>query len=141
MSVTFTGVYQQDVKLARQLNLFTGINPKKAVLEELITDYLSTTNTESDVNESQKISEIALLDQLISVCNDSTEKDDRSSLLPRPMLRRDRVKKPAPILKRDRIVTVDPLKRPTSKPIKLSDRKLAIAPKPKLSKPNRSLFQ
>jgi hypothetical protein len=141
----FTGNYQQDVRTARQLNLFTGINPKKAVLEELITDYLSTTNTESDVNESQKISEIALLDELINACNDSTEsdteKDDRSSLLPRPMLRRDRVKKPAPILKRDRIVTVDPLKRPTSKPIKLSDRKLAIAPKPKLSKPNRSLFQ
>jgi hypothetical protein len=140
MSVTFTGVYQQDVKLARQLNLFTGINPKKAVLEELITDYLSTTNTESDVNESQKISEIALLDQLISVCNDSTEKDDRSSLLPKPMLRRDRVKKPAPILKHDHIV--DPLKRPTPRPVKLSDRKLAIAPKPKLnSKFNRSLFQ
>ena len=138
----FTGNYQQDVKLARQLNLFTGINPKKAVLEELITDYLSTTNTESDVNESQKISEIALLDQLISVCNDSTEKDDRSSLLPKPMLRRDRVKKPAPILNRDRIVTVDPLKRPAPRPVKLSDRKLTIAPKPKLnSKFNRSLFQ
>jgi hypothetical protein len=140
MAVTFTGVYQQDVKLARQLNLFTGVNPKKVVLEGLIADYLSTTNTESDVNESQKISEIALLDQLISVCNDSTEKDDRSSLLPKPMLRRDRVKKPAPILKRDRIV--DPLKRPTLRPVKLSDRNLAIAPKPKLnSKFNRSLFQ
>ena len=140
MAVTFTGVYQQDVKLARQLNLFTGVNPKKVVLEGLIADYLSTTNTESDVNESQKISEIALLDQLISVCNDSTEKDDRSSLLPKPMLRRDRVKKPAPILKRDRIVTVDPLKRPVSKPIKRVDR--VVGPKPKLnSKFNRSLFQ
>jgi hypothetical protein len=135
----FTGVYQQDVRTARQLNLFTGINPKKAVLEELITDYLSTTNTESDVNESQKISEIALLDQLISVCNDSTEKGDLP-LLPKPVLKRERVKKPAPILKRDRIV--DPLKRPTPRPVKLSDRKLAIAPKPKLnSKFNRSLFQ
>jgi hypothetical protein len=137
----FTGNYQQDVRTARQLNLFTGINPKKAVLEELITDYLSTTNTESDVNESQKISEIALLDQLISVCNDSTKKDDRpvSLLFPKPVLKRDQVKKPAPILKRDRIV--DPLKRPTPRPVKLSDRKLTIAPKPKLSKPNRSLFQ
>ena len=135
----FTGVYQQDVRTARQLNLFTGINPKKAVLEELITDYLSTTNTESDVNESQKISEIALLDQLISVCNDSTEKGDLP-LLPKPVLKRERVKKPAPILKRDRIV--DPLKRPTPRPVKLSDRNLAIAPKPKLnSKFNRSLFQ
>ena len=135
----FTGVYQQDVRTARQLNLFTGINPKKAVLEELITDYLSTTNTESDVNESQKISEIALLDQLISVCNDSTEKGDLP-LLPKPVLKRERVKKPAPILKRDRIV--DPLKRPTPRPVKLSDRKVTIAPKPKLnSKFNRSLFQ
>jgi hypothetical protein len=126
MSV-FTGNYQQDVKLARQLNLFTGVNPKKVVLEGLIADYLSTvsTNTESDVNESQKISE-----------------SDRSSLLPKPVLKRDRVSVPAPILKRDRIVTVDPLKRPISKPIKLSDRKLTIAPKPKLnSKFNRSLFQ
>jgi hypothetical protein len=41
MSV-FTGNYQQDVKLARQLNLFTGVNPKKVVLEGLIADYLST---------------------------------------------------------------------------------------------------
>jgi hypothetical protein len=138
MSVTFTGVYQQDVKLARQLNLFTGINPKKAVLEELITDYLSTTNTESDVNESQKISEIALLDQLISVCNDSTEKGDLP-LLPRPVLKRDRVQKPKPVLKSDRIVTVDPLKRPVSKPIKRVDR--VVGPKPKLVKFNRNYFQ
>jgi hypothetical protein len=140
MSVTFTGVYQQDVKLARQLNLFTGVNPKKVVLEGLIADYLSTvsTNTESDVNESQKISEIALLDQLISVCNDSTEKGDLP-LLPRPVLKRDRVQKPKPVLKSDRIVTVDPLKRPVSKPIKRVDR--VVGPKPKLVKFNRNYFQ
>jgi hypothetical protein len=114
MSVTFTGNYREDVKTARQLKLFTGVNPKKVVLEGLIADYLSTvtTNTESD----------------------------RPSLLPAPILKRDRVSVPAPILKRDRIA--DPLKRPTPRPVKRVDRKLAIASKPKLnSKFNRSLFQ
>jgi|LakMenE18May11ns_1017448.scaffolds.fasta_scaffold9475208_1 hypothetical protein len=113
MAVTFTGVYQQDVKLARQLNLFTGVNPKKVVLEGLIADYLSTvtTNTESD----------------------------RPSLLPAPILKRDRVSVPAPILKRDRIVTVDPLKRPAPRPVKRVDR--VVGPKPKLVKFNRNYFQ
>jgi hypothetical protein len=110
MAVTFTGVYQQDVKLARQLHLFTGVNPKKVVLEGLIADYVTvSTNTESD----------------------------RPSLLPAPILKRDRVSVPAPILKHDRIV--DPLKRPTPKPIKRVDR--VVGPKPKLVKFNRNYFQ
>jgi hypothetical protein len=113
MSVTFTGNYREDVKTARQLKLFTGVNPKKVVLEGLIADYLSTvtTNTESD----------------------------RPSLLPAPILKRDRVSVPAPILKRDRIVTVDPLKRPTPRPVKRVDR--VAGSKPKLVKFNRNYFQ
>jgi hypothetical protein len=135
MSV-FTGNYREDLAVAKNLGIIKG-NPKKDVLYNVIRDY------EGNIPESQKISEITLVDQLLTACdNNDTEKDDRpvSLLLPKPMLRRDRVKKPAPILKRDRIV--DPLKRPTPRPVKLSDRKLTIAPKPKLnSKFNRSLFQ
>jgi hypothetical protein len=108
--VVFTGNYQQDVRTARQLNLFTGVNPKNAVLKGLIADYVTvSTNTESD----------------------------RPSLLPAPILKRDRVSVPAPILKHDRIV--DPLKRPTPKPIKRVDR--VVGPKPKLVKFNRNYFQ
>jgi hypothetical protein len=138
MSVTFTGNYREDLAVAKNLGIIKG-NPKKDVLYNVIRDY------EGNIPESQKISEVTLVDQLLTACNNNdTEKDDRpvSLLFPKPVLKRDQVKKPAPILKRDRIVTVDPLKRPTSKPIKLSDRKLTIAPKPKLnSKFNRSLFQ
>jgi hypothetical protein len=134
MSV-FTGNYREDLAVAKNLGIIKG-NPKKDVLYNVIRDY------EGNIPESQKISEVALVDQLLTACdNNDTEKDDRSVslLLPKPVLKRERVKKPAPILKRDRIV--DPLKRPTPRPVKLSDRKLTIAPKPKLSKPNRSLFQ
>lgn len=132
----FTGVYQQDVKLARKLNLFSGINPKKQVLQSLIADYLSTTNTANDTSESQKISESDLADELIALCD--TEKGDRPSLLPKPTLKKDRVKKPAPILKKRIRIEPDPLKRPAAKPIKRSDRKVTITPKPKLSRPNRN---
>ena len=137
-SIYVTGNYHTDLKSARALGIVTGTFPKADQLYDLIDNY-----NIKQMSESQKDREMALLDELINACNDSTESDtsDRSSL-PKPMLRRDRVKKPAPILKRDRIVTVDPLKRPISKPIKLSDRKVTIAPKPKLnSKFNRSLFQ
>jgi hypothetical protein len=136
MSVTFTGNYREDLAVAKHLGIIKG-NPKKDVLYNAIQQYEI-----DNISEWQNVSEITLVDQLLTACdNNDTEKDDRpvSLLLPKPMLRRDRVKKPAPILKRDRIV--DPLKRPTLRPVKLSDRKLAIAPKPKLSKPNRSLFQ
>ncbi len=136
-SIYVTGNYHTDLKSARALGIVTGISPKADQLYDLIDNY-----NIKQISEFQKDREMALLDELINACNDSTEKDDRpvSLLLPKPMLRRDRVKKPAPILKHDRIV--DPLKRPTPRPVKLSDRKLAIAPKPKLnSKFNRSLFQ
>jgi hypothetical protein len=137
MSVTFTGNYREDLAVAKHLGIIKG-NPKKDVLYNAIQQYEI-----DNISEWQNVSEITLVDQLLTACdNNDTEKDDRpvSLLLPKPMLRRDRVKKPAPILKRDRIV--DPLKRPTLRPVKLSDRKLAIAPKPKLnSKFNRSLFQ
>ena len=137
MSVTFTGNYREDLAVAKHLGIIKG-NPKKDVLYNAIQQYEI-----DNISEWQNVSEITLVDQLLTACdNNDTEKDDRpvSLLLPKPMLRRDRVKKPAPILKRDRIV--DPLKRPTPRPVKLSDRKLTIAPKPKLnSKFNRSLFQ
>jgi hypothetical protein len=135
MSV-FTGNYREDLAVAKNLGIIKG-NPKKDVLYNVIRDY------EGNIPESQKISEITLVDQLLTACdNNDTEKDDRpvSLLFPKPVFKRDRVSVPAPILKRDRIV--DPLKRPTPRPVKLSDRKVTIAPKPKLnSKFNRSLFQ
>jgi hypothetical protein len=137
MSVTFTGNYREDLAVAKHLGIIKG-NPKKDVLYNAIQQYEI-----DNISEWQNVSEITLVDQLLTACdNNDTEKDDRpvSLLLPKPMLRRDRVKKPAPILKRDRIV--DPLKRPTPRPVKLSDRKVTIAPKPKLnSKFNRSLLQ
>jgi hypothetical protein len=137
-SIYVTGNYHTDLKSARALGIVTGTFPKADQLYDLIDNY-----NIKQMSESQKDREMALLDELINACNDSTESDtsDRSSLLPKPVLKRDRVSVPAPILKRDRIVTVDPLKRPTPRPVKLSDRKVTIAPKPKLSKPNRSLFQ
>jgi hypothetical protein len=136
-SIYITGNYHTDLKSARALGIVTGTFPKADQLYDLIDNY-----NIKQMSESQKDREMALLDELINACNDSTESDtsDRPSL-PKPVLRRNRVSVPAPIL-RDRIVTVDPLKRPISKPIKLSDRKVTIAPKPKLnSKFNRSLFQ
>jgi hypothetical protein len=136
-SIYVTGNYHTDLKSARDLGIVTGISPKADQLYDLIDNY-----NIKQMSKFQKDRETALLDELINASNDSTESDtsDRPSLLPAPILKRDRVSVPAPILKRDRIVTVDPLKRPVSKPIKRVDR--VVGPKPKLnSKFNRSLFQ
>jgi hypothetical protein len=139
-SISVTGNYHADLKSARALGIVTGISPKADQLYDLIDNY-----------NIKQMSEFQ--DELINACKDSTEKGDLPLLprpvlkrdrvsLPDPILKRDRVVKPDPILKRDRVVTVDPLKRPISKPIKLSDRKVTIASKPKLgNRFNRNLFQ
>lgn len=134
MATVFTGKYREDLATAKKLGIIKG-NPKKEMLYNAIQQY----EIENDnISEGQKISEIALVDELINACNDSTEKGDLP-LLPKPVLKRDRVQKPAPILKRDRIV-VNPLKRPTPKPTLKRDR--VAGPKPKLgNRFNRNLFQ
>ena len=131
-SISVTGNYHADLKSARALGIVTGISPKADQLYDLIDNY-----NIKQMSEFQKDREMALLDELINACNDSTEKGDLP-LLPKPVLKRDRVQKPAPILKRDR-VTVNPLQRPTPKPIKRVDR--VVGPKPKLNKFNRNYFQ
>jgi hypothetical protein len=133
-SIYVTGNYHTDLKSARDLGIVTGISPKADQLYDLIDNY-----NIKQMSKFQKDRETALLDELINASNDSTESDtsDRPSLLPAPILKRDRVSVPAPILKRDRIV--DPLKRPTPKPIKRVDR--VVGPKPKLVKFNRNYFQ
>lgn len=128
----FTGNYREDLAVAKKLGIIKG-NPKKEVLYNVIRDY-----EVNNIPEFQKISEMALVDELIALCDTS----DRPSLLPKPVLKRDRVKPQAPILKRDRVmIEPDPLKRPTPKPVKRGDRKAVVMPKLKLNKPNRSLFQ
>jgi hypothetical protein len=131
-----TGNYREDLATAKKLGIIKG-NPKKDVLYNAIQQY----EIENDnISEGQKISEIGLVDELINACNDSTEKGDLP-LLPKPVLKRDRVQKPKPVLKSDCItIEPDPLKRPTPKPIKRVDR--VVGHKPKLNnKFNRSLFQ
>ena len=137
MSVSFTGNYREDLAVAKNLGIIKG-NPKKDLLYNAIQQY----EIENDnISEGQKISEIALVDELINACNDSTEKGDLP-LLPKPVLKRDRVQKPKPVLKSDRNLAIspNPLQRPTPKPIKRVDR--VVGHKPKLNnKFNRSLFQ
>ena len=137
-SISVTGNYHADLKSARALGIVTGISPKADQLYDLIDNY-----NIKQMSGFQKDREMALLDQLLTACdNKPTEKGDRPSLLPKPVLKRDRVKPQAPILKRDRVmIEPDPLKRPTPKPVKRGDRKAVVMPKLKLNKPNRSLFQ
>ena len=149
MSV-FTGNYQQDVRTARQLNLFTGVNPKNAVLKGLIADY------ENNIPESQKISEIALVDQLLTACdNNDTEKDDRPvSLLPKPILKANKKPVPMPVKKNNQFrIKPDTPKLKTKSPVNIDTvlRRKPAPPRlkgsgdimlPKLgNRFNRSLFQ
>ena len=146
----FTGNYQQDVRTARQLNLFTGVNPKKPVLEGLIADY------ENNIPESQKISEIALVDQLLTACdNNDTEKDDRPvSLLPKPILKANKKPVPMPVKKNNQFrIKPDTPKLKTKSPVNIDTvlRRKPAPPRlkgsgdimlPKLgNRFNRSLFQ
>ena len=125
----FTGNYREDLAVAKKLGIIKG-NPKKEMLYNAIQQY-----------ERQKISESDLADELIALCDTESDTSDRPvSFLPKPVLKRDRVKKPAPILKRDRVaIAPNPLKRPTVKPVLKQNR--VAGPKPKLNKFNRSLFQ
>jgi hypothetical protein len=149
MSVTFTGVYQQDVKLARQLNLFTGVNPKKVVLEGLIADY------NIQMSGFQKAREAALLDELINACNNGTESDtsDRSSL-PKPILKANKKPVPMPVKKNNQFrIKPDTPKLKTKSPVNIDTvlRRKPAPPRlkgsgdimlPKLgNRFNRSLFQ
>lgn len=130
----FTGNYREDLAVAKKLGIIKG-NPKKEVLYNVIRDYEI-----DNISEWQKVSESDLADELINACNDSTESDRPVSRLPKPVLKRDRVKKPAPILKRDRVATPNPLKRPTVKPVLKQNR--VSGPKPKLgNRFNHNLFQ
>lgn len=132
MSV-FTGNYREDLAVAKKLGIIKG-NPKKEMLYDAIDNY----NIEQ-ISGFQKDREMALLDELINACNDSTESDRPVSRLPKPVLKRDRPSLPKPVLKRDRIV-VNPLKRPAPKPTLKRDR--VAGPKPKLgNRFNRNLFQ
>lgn len=136
MATVFTGNYREDVQVARKLGLFSGINPKKEVLYNIIRDYEI-----DNISEWQKVSESDLADELINACNDSTESDRPVSRLPKPVLKRDRVQKPKPIQKRDRVaIAPNPLKRPAAKPVLKQNR--VSGPKPKLgNRFNHNLFQ
>ena len=106
----FTGNYREDLATAKKLGIIKG-NPKKEMLYSTIQKY------EIDsIPEAQRISEIDLLDELITLCNTENDVSDRVSLLPKPVLKRDL--------------------KPVSKPILKKDRK--IAPRPKLNKANRN---
>ena len=137
-SISVTGKYHADLKSARALGIVTGISPKAEALYDAIDNYIAKT-----MCPFQRDREIELLDQLLTACdNNDTESDTGRSLLPKPVLKRDRVQKPKPILKSDRKIAIapNPLKRPTVKPVLKQNR--VAGPKPKLNnKFNRSLFQ
>lgn len=135
-SISVTGNYHADLKSARALGIVTGISPKADQLYDLIDNY-----NIKQMSEFQKDREMALLDELINACNDSTESDRPVSRLPKPVLKRDRPSLPKPVLKRDRVaIAPNPLKRPAPKPTLKKD--LVAGHKPKLgNRFNRSLFQ
>ncbi len=134
MAISVTGNYHTDLKSARALGIVTGISPKADQLYDLIDNY-----NIKQMSEFQKDREMALLDELINACKDSTEKGDLP-LLPRPVLKRDRPSLPKPVLKRDRnTIAPNPLKRPAPKPVLKNDRKFVSLPK--LNKFNRNYFQ
>jgi hypothetical protein len=140
-----TGNYREDLATAKKLGIIKG-NPKKDVLYNAIQQY----EIENDnISEGQKISEIALVDELINACNDSTEKGDLP-LLPKPILKANKKPVPMPVKKNNFRVKPD---APKLKPVNIDTvlRRKPAPPRlkgsgdimlPKLgNRFNRSLFQ
>jgi len=136
-SIYVTGNYHTDLKSARALNIVTGISPKADQLYDLIDNY-----NIKQMSGFQKDREMALLDELINACNDSTESDtsDRPSLLPKPILKVNKKPVPMPKLKTKSPVNIDTVLRRKPTPPRLKGSGDIMLPKLG-NRFNRSLFQ
>jgi hypothetical protein len=145
MSVTFTGNYREDLAVAKKLGIIKG-NPKKEMLYNAIQQY------ENNISEWQKVSESDLADELIALCD--TESDRPVSLLPKPILKKDRKPLPMPVKKNNQFrVKPEAPKLKTKLPVNIDTvlRRKPAPPRlkgsgdimlPKLgNRFNRSLFQ
>jgi hypothetical protein len=150
-SIYVTGNYHTDLKSARALGIVTGISPKADQLYDLIDNY-----NIKQISEFQKDREMALLDELINACNNGTESDtsDRSSLLPKPILKANKKPVPMPVKKNNQFrIKPDTPKLKTKSPVNIDTvlRRKPAPPRlkgsgdimlPKLgNRFNRSIFQ